>query len=131
MKHRRYLFAGAALLCALAVMMGMLWRYSRPETEDGEKQIVVEVIHKDQTEKEFVYQTDFSYLGELLLEEGLIEGTVGDYGLYVETVDGETADYSADQGWWQLSCNGERAQTGADSVVLHDGDRYTWTYTVG
>ena len=131
MKHRRFLVAGAALFCLLAVVMGVIWRHSCPETEIGEKHIIVEVIHKDKTEKVFEYQTDHAYLGELLLETDLITGTNGEYGLFVEAVDGETADYSVDQGWWQLSCNGERAQTGADSIVLHNGDRYTWTYMVG
>lgn len=131
MKQKRYLALGFALFCLLVVLMGRIWLQNRPETEIGEKHIIVEVIHKDKTEMVFEYQTKHEYLGELLLETGLIAGTTGEYGLFVETVDGETADYSVDQGWWQLSCNGERAQTGADSMVLHDGDRYTWTYTVG
>ena len=131
MKHRRFLIAGVALFCLLAVAMGMIWQQSRPEAESGNKHIIVEVIHKDAAHTVFEYQTEHGYLGDLLLETGLITGTTGEYGLFVETVDGETADYSADQSWWQLSCNGERAQTGADSIVLHDGDQYVWTYTIG
>ncbi len=33
-------------------------------------------------------------------------------------------------GWWQLTCSGEAAQTGADTVVLEDGGHYGWVYTV-
>lgn len=71
------------------------------------------------------------YLGEALLEEGLIAGSESEFGLYVETVDGETASYDADQSYWWLTCNGEDSQTGADQVVLADGDHFVWTYTVG
>ena len=71
------------------------------------------------------------YLGPLLVNEGLISGTEGAYGLYVDTVDRETADYSVDNSWWKLSGNGEDSQVGVDEVVIHDGDQYTWTYTAG
>ena len=130
MKLNRRLLIGTAMFGVVMVLMGLIWLQNRPTPEHGEKHVVVEVVHKDQTETVFEYQTDHEYLGELLLETGLIVGTTSDYGLYVETVDGETADYAVDQSWWQLSCNGERAETGADGVVLQDGARYTWTYRV-
>lgn len=123
--------AGVVLFLALAVVLGVIWRVSRPGTAQGEKHITVEVVHKDGSEAEFAYDTGEEYLGAALTGEGLISGTQGAYGLYVETVDGETAVYSADGGWWKLSCNGEDAQTGVDSVPVNDGDRYTWTYTTG
>lgn len=123
--------AGVVLFLALAVVLGVIWRVSRPGTAQGEKHITVEVVHKDGSEAEFTYETDEAYLGAVLAGEELISGSQGAYGLYVETVDGETADYSVDGGWWKLSCNGEDAQTGVDSVPVHDGDRYTWTYATG
>jgi len=131
MKDKKHLAVAAAVFCVFAILMGTIWMKSRPSAQSGMKQVAVEVIHKDGTEKKFEYQTDLEYLGELLLEEGLISGTTGAYGLFVKTVDGETADYAEDQGWWRLDCNGEQAQTGADSMVLQDGDVYTWVYTIG
>jgi len=123
--------AGVILFLVLAVVLGAVWIASRPETSPGEKRITVEVVHKDGGRAEFSYDTGEEYLGPVLVNEGLISGSEGAYGLYVETVDGETADYSADGGWWKLSCNGEDAQVGVDSVPVNDGDRYTWTYTTG
>ena len=130
MKQKRLLIAGTTLFCALALLMTAIWYFNRPETESGSKHITVEVVHGDGTDAEFTYQTDMEYLGELLQTEGLISGTDSAYGLYVDTVDGETADYPVNCSWWHLACDGEEAQTGADSVVLHDGATYTWTYTI-
>lgn len=115
----------------LAVAMVLVWRGTRPSTVEGSKTIYVEVVHKDGSVADFTYQTDKEYLGEALLEEGLIAGSESEFGLYVETVDGETANYDADQSYWWLTCNGEDSQTGADQVVLADGDHFVWTYTVG
>ena len=131
MKKTRYAVAGTVVFCALAVLLLVIWNQYRPAAVEGEKSVTVKVIHGDGTEKSFSYRTDEEYLGTLLEAEGLISGTASQYGLFVDTVDGETASYEKDGAWWKLSCNGEDAQTGADGVVLTDGGLYTWSYTVG
>lgn len=130
---KKYLYGiiAAAVFCLLALGLWRVWRSSLPETAEGTKAVTVEVTHGDGSTAEFSYQTDLEYLGALLEQEGLITGTPGDYGLFVETVDGETVDYAKDQSWWRLTCNGEDVTTGVDAVVLHDGDRYGWFYTAG
>lgn len=130
-KKALYGAAAAAVFCALAAGLWCVWQASRPETSQGMKTVTVEVTHSDQTTREFTCRTDLEYLGELLKREGLISGSEGEFGIFVDTVDGETADYSKNQGWWSLTCNGEPAETGVESVVLRDGDVYGWTYTTG
>lgn len=121
---------GAAAFCLLAVLLAVIWKTTRPETVSGEKHITVTVVHSHNTTATYTYDTDEEYLGPLLVSEGLISGTEGPYGLYVDTVDRETADYGANGSWWKLSRNGEDPQVGVDEVVIYDGDQYTWTYTV-
>lgn len=130
---KKYLYGilAAAAFCALALGLRQVWQASLPETAEGSKTVMVEVTHADGSSAEFTYQTDLEHLGELLQQEGLISGSEGPYGLYVETVDGETVDYAKDQSWWRLTCNGEDVVTGVDAVVLHDGDRYEWFCTAG
>lgn len=130
MKHSR-LWIAAVACCLLAVCMAAAWYFGRPAVEEGTKQIVVEVIHGNGETVEFIYQTDEKYLGDLLLKEGVISGSESELGLYVDTVDGEIADYSVDQSWWQLFCDGETAQVGADAMALQNGCRYTWKYSIG
>ena len=130
MKNKKVWLGLAALIVALAVMVG-IYAATRPETVDGTKEITVLVIHKDGTEKEFEYHTDAEYLGTVLLEERLAEGESGQYGLMINTVDGETADWSVDQSYWAIFIGEDYATTGADSIVLTDGGEYSLVYTIG
>ena len=128
--NKKIILALTALCLTMALMLG-IWQTNKPVGTDDLKSITVEVCHKSGTVNTFPYETREEYLGPLLLESGLISGAIGEYGLFVDTVDGETADYAADGGWWQLTCNGEAANTGADQVALEDDTVYRWTYTIG
>ena len=82
--------------------------------------------------KETVHElrTDEEMLGAALLNEGLIEGEDSEYGLFVKTVDGITANED-NQEWWSLTIDGEMAMTGVDSTPVEDGGKYEFTLTVG
>ncbi len=82
------------------------------------------VVGKDGTEKTFDLKTSKKMLGEALLDEKLISGEVGDYGLMVDTVDGVKLDYAADGYYWALYINGEYASTGVDSTPVTEGTVY-------
>ena len=123
--NKKTLFAVAALAVVAALMLG-LWYFTRPETQVGDKTVVVEVVHADGNSREFTCQTDEEYLGPLLLEEKLAEGEQGAYGLFITTVDGETAQDSLRQ-WWCITKEGERVDTGADATPIADGDHFELT----
>lgn len=123
--NKKTLFAVAALAVVAALMLG-LWYFTRPETQAGDKTVVVEVVHGDGNSREFTCQTDEEYLGPLLLEEKLAEGEQGAYGLFITTVDGETAQDSLRQ-WWCITKGGERVDTGADATPIGDGDHFELT----
>ena len=120
----------AAALVILCVAAGILFQMNKPETITGAKNINVIVIHADQTENAFSYETDAEYLGEVLLENELAEGDITDYGLFISTVDGETADNSKQQ-WWCITKGGESVTTGADSLPIIDGDQFELTLMEG
>lgn len=124
-RNKRTLFAVAALAVAAALMLG-IWYFTRPQTQTGAKTVAVEVVHGDAGSKEFTYHTDAEYLGEVLLAEKLVEGEQGPYGLFITTVDGETAQDSLRQ-WWCITRSGERVDTGADATPIADGDHFELT----
>lgn len=76
-------------MIVLCVGAGILYQKFKPTATEGEKQIAVTVIHGDQTEKVFEFNTDKAYLGEVLEDENLVEGETGEYGLFITTVDEE------------------------------------------
>lgn len=59
-----------------------------------------------------------------------IEVTEGDYGLYIDTVNGLTADYAEDGAYWSIYVNGEYGSYSADQQPVADGDVYGLVYTV-
>lgn len=128
--NKKILLAVIALVLVAAVMVGV-YVATRPEPVDGGKTITVTVVHKDGTSKDFTYETQEQYLGPVLLNEKLVEGSMGDYGLFITAADGEVADYSVDQGWWALYIGEESATTGADAVAIEDGGVYKLVYTIG
>lgn len=92
--------------------------------------ITLVVVHGDGSQKEYTIATDAVTLREALEQEGLVEGTESEWGLYVLTVDGETVD-EAQQQWWCLTKDGEMSMTGVDDTVIADGEHYEFTLTTG
>ena len=128
MKKKLMIGCGALVLACL--LAAVLYIQTRPETAEGAKTIDVVVVHGDGTEATFQYQTDAEYLGEVLVENELAEGTESAYGLFITTVDGETADDSLQQ-WWCITRSGEMLSTGADQTPIADGEQYELTLTEG
>jgi len=74
----------------------------------------------------FEIHTDKTVVGEALLDLGLIAGDDSEYGLYVKTVNGITADYDVDGTYWAFYINGEYAMSGVDSTDIVAGDTYAF-----
>ena len=130
MKNKKLIVSLIALVAVVALMVGV-YVSTRPETAEGAKTITVTVVHKDGTSKDFVYQTDAEFLGAVLVDEALITGTVGEYGMMIESVDGETADWNVDQSYWALYVGEEYGTTGVDTTPIYDGDTFKLVYTIG
>ena len=130
-KKTKKIIIAAALLLVLVVGALLVWNHFKPVAQVGGKTIAVEVVHKDGSSKDFSIQTDAENLrGALEQQEGLIAGSESEYGLFVETVDGETADSNA-QEWWCFTKGGEMLMTGVDDTMIADGEHYEVTFTVG
>lgn len=127
--NRRLLAALVAIVAAIALFAG-IYAATRPDTTQGAKTITVEVVFRDETSRTYTYHTDAEYLAEVLLAEKLVEDTNDQFGLYITTVAGVTADYSVDQSYWSIYVNGEPAALGASSLPVNDGDQFALVYTV-
>lgn len=93
---------------------------------EGATEFAFTVVDKDGNETVFEIHTDKTIVGDALLELELIAGDEGDYGLYVKTVNGITADYDVDKTYWAFYINGEYAMTGVDATNITAGDSYTF-----
>lgn len=128
MKNKKTLIAVIALILAVILAAGA-WMIWKPTGTAGEKTITVEVI-VDEESTEYVIGTDAEFLRGALEEADLVGGSESEYGLFVTSVAGVTAD-DANQEWWCFTKGGESLNTGVDDTPIADGDHFEATLTVG
>ena len=92
----------------------------------GSTEFSLTVADQEGSETQFEIHTDKETVGEALLELGLIDGDESEYGLYVKTVNGITADYDKDGTYWAFYINGEYASSGVDSTKITEGESYSF-----
>ena len=139
-----------SLLLALVMVFGLVacGTTETPETTEGTTEatsaettasteaevagvaFTVVVTDLDGTDTTFEYTSDAESVGAALLAEGLIAGDESEYGLYVTTVNGITADWATENAYWAFYINGEYAQTGVDSTEITEGATYSLVKTV-
>ena len=90
----------------------------------GAMAITVQVTGADGKTVTFTVNTDEETVGAALLGLGVIAGDNSEYGLYVKTVNGETADYDKDGAYWAFYINGEYASVGVDYAAPEAGATY-------
>ncbi len=99
------------------------------ELGEGAKTLGIKVTAE---EKSIVItiKSDAETVGEALLENGVVEGSDGAYGLYISHVNGIKAVYEEDGAYWGfLDKDGNLMSVGVDMTELLDGDVYELRYT--
>ncbi len=129
MKKKSTIIA-AVVLVLVVVAAGLLYMKFKPGTTAGEKEVEITVVHGDESQTTFTYDTDAEYLGEVMQDVELVEGEKGEFGLFIKTADGETADESKQQ-WWCITKGGEQVNTSADTTPIQDGDKFELTLKEG
>ena len=92
----------------------------------GEKQFTFSVTDLDGSEVSYEIHTDAETVGDALMELELISGDQGEFGLYVKTVNGITADYDKNGTYWAFYVNGEYAMSGVDTTDIEEGATYAF-----
>ena len=109
--------------CGNEVQKTGLWEnalYTKDTTLGSGKKTVTVEVEAEENKITFTVKTDAETLGDALLENKLVEGDEGQYGLFVTSVNGIKADYSADGRYWAFYIGDEYAATGVDGEKLGD-----------
>ena len=98
-----------------------------------EKQVKLQVVDKEGKVSEYDEATDAEYLRGVLDEisedsDFSYSGSESQYGLMIDTVNGEQADYTKDGADWSIYVNDEYANYGVDSQPVADGDTFALKY---
>ena len=124
---------GSLALVVVVAALALVYALNDPTkpSSPGEKTVSVVVTLADGSADTFTYHTDAAYLGELLQETALANGPEEEFGMFIQTVNGVTADPGRRE-WWCVTKNGgETVMTSADTTPLTDGDQFELTLTVG
>ena len=131
-KSNKKVIIGAVVLVAVIAVLAIVYAMFREKPVEGSKAITIEVTGKAGDTKEYQLKTDAEYLRQPMEEaDGLtFSGTESEYGMMVDTVNGDVADYNADGAYWGFYVNGEYCNYGIDTQPVEDGDVFGIVYTV-
>lgn len=119
------------VLIAAMALMAVGCGSKSPETTASGVSFTFVVTDLEGNESTFDITTSKATVGEALLDEGLIAGENSEYGLYVTSVNGMTADWDNDQTYWAFYIDGEYAMTGVDATEVTEGATYSFVLTKG
>ena len=133
--QKKKIIIGIVAMVVLIATMVCVYISFRPKAAQGTKAYSLEVVDDSGKVTSYEGKTDAEYLVGLMDElqasgDFTYEGTEGDYGLYINTVNGLTADYDADGAYWSIMVNGEYGMYGASEQPVDDGDSFQFVYTV-
>lgn len=130
-KTNKKVLLGVGIVVLLVAALVAVYAVFGAKPVAGNKAITIEVVNKAQEITTYDVKTDAEFLRQALEEtEGLtISGIESQYGLMVDTVNGERADYTLDGAYWSFTVNGEYSNYGIDTQPVMDGDVYGVIYT--
>lgn len=123
---------GLLVLTGVLIFLALTYKNFRVPTSEGDKTVTIEVVDDAGKTTSYEVQTDAEYLRQVMDEaDGLsYEGTEGDYGLMVESVNGLRAIYDKDGAYWAFYQDGEYCNYSIDEQPVKDGDNYSIEYTL-
>lgn len=127
---RKKIILGISILVVLVVGAIFAYKIFSPKPVKGSKSITVTVIDDKGTSTTYEQTTDAEFLREALeeIEALTIEGEESEYGLFVKTINGVTADYDVNGAFWSFSVNGELCNNGIETQPVYDGDSFEISY---
>ena len=134
MKNKKGIIIGiVALIVVILAGVGIYAKFG-PKTTSGSKAYTLTVVSADGSETSYEGSTDAEVLHDLMNEisesqDFSFEGSNGDYGFFIETINGETADTAAGA-YWAIYVNDEYGMYGVDEQPVADGDNFKLAYEV-
>ena len=92
---------------------------------EGKNSFTLEILDQSGNKITATINCDDTIVGDALQAYGIIAGEEAEYGLYIKSVNGITADYDKDGTYWSFYINGEYAVAGVDMTEIENGATYT------
>ena len=124
MKNKLSVLLCVVLIAAMALSMAACGGKKEAAAPGGTVHYTVITVDLDGNETRLEITSDKEMVGEELLAQGIIAGEMGDYGLYVKTVNGLTLDWDKDAKYWAFYIGEDYAVTGVDMTPAEEGVTY-------
>lgn len=118
------------VIVILAVLVFKFVPFGNNSEELASDTTVYVTVVNGSVSEEHTITTKCANLGDALLEEGLIKGESGEYGLYITEASGIAANAEKEQ-WWCITKGGEAVMTGVSQIKIQNGDKYELTLKEG
>lgn len=136
MSNAKRIFAGIGALALVILTFILVYNLAKPQQEGsaGSKECTVEVYNNESKKETYTVKTNEEFVGGLLREldknndSFSMETVESDYGAYIDSVNGLTADYIKDGAYWSVYLNDEYAQSGIDELAIADKDKIAIKY---
>lgn len=134
MKQNKKTWIAAVVFAVVLVVLGAVYYFTKPETSKGQKEVTLVVVDKEGEKTSYEVHTDAEYLIQVMedaKDQGLtFDGEDGDYGMMINTVNGEEAVFANDGAYWGFSVNGNYCEYGVSEQPVADGDEFEIKYTI-
>ena len=133
-QNKKAIIGIAAFVIAIVAMI-FVYKAMKPQATQGTKAVTLEVTSKEGEKTTYSTKTDAEFLVEVMEElkaQGFsYSGIDSEYGILIDTVNGETASYEENSSFWSITVNGEFGNYGVSEQPVTDGDTFGLAYTVG
>ena len=124
MKSKLSVLLCVVLIAAMALSMAACGGTKEAAAPQGTVSYTVITVDLEGNETTLEITSDKETVGEELLAQGIIAGDVGEYGLYIKTVNGLTLDWDKDAKYWAFYIGEDYATTGVDMTPAEEGVTY-------
>lgn len=119
------------LLNTILTMMLVLCMFAMTACGKTDKTCTVIVTAPDGNDTKYTMELQGDTLYDCLVANGFdFDGYQGEWGYYLTTINGVSADYDADGAYWSLYVNGEYGQFSIDAQPVAAGDEFELKYEV-
>lgn len=131
MSKNKKIALGAGIVAVIVAAMLSVFFIFREKPVEGSKEITIEVIDSAEESTMYELNTDAEFLQQAMEEADGLEfsGTESEYGLMVDTVNGEVASFEKDGAYWSFYVNDEYCNYGVAEQPVEDGDAFKIAYT--
>lgn len=129
--NKKSIIAGIVLVILMAAALVVYMFYGQ-KPSSGSKSITLSIVYMDGSRDDYELRTDEEYLFDAASEiDGLtIEGHNDGSYFYMDTINGVSADYSADGAYWAIYVDGTYGTYGIKDQPIEDGVSYEIRYEV-